>query len=158
MKVDRARPPPIGIADLPEGQARTQVAALCWRIEDGKAQVLLVTSRETGRWVLPKGWPKAGMSDPDTARAEAWEEAGVEGQIGAQALGLYAYHKMLRPDAGVPCMVTVFPLKVRSLARDFPERGQRKRRWFSPRKAAQKVDEPELQDILRRFDVKSITP
>lgn len=154
MTVQRQSPPPIGVADIPEGEARTQVAALCWRLEDGKVQVLLVTSRETGRWVMPKGWPIEGSSSPEAARAEAWEEAGVEGRVSDNCLGLYAYHKVLGPEDDVPCVVAVYPLKVKGLAEDFPERGERERRWFSPRKATQKVDEPELKELLRGLDRK----
>jgi 8-oxo-dGTP pyrophosphatase MutT (NUDIX family) len=158
MTVQRDSLPPIGVADIPEGKARTQVAALCWRVAEGKPQVLLVTSRETGRWVLPKGWPMAGKSAPESARTEAWEEAGVEGKVSDRCVGLYAYHKVLGPEKGVPCVVAVYPLKVKALADDFPERAERKRRWFSPKKAAQKVDEPELRELLQGFDPKSLKP
>jgi len=156
MTVQRNIPPPIGVADIPDGKARTQVAALCWRIEDGKPQVLLITSRETGRWVLPKGWPVEGKSAFESARTEAWEEAGVEGKVSDDCLGLYAYYKVLGPGMDVPCVVAVYPLKVKALADDFPERPERKRQWFSPKKAAQRVDEPELKELLRGFDPKAL--
>lgn len=152
MKIQRERPRAIAVSDLAEGAARTQVAALCWRIHEGKPQILLVTSRDTGRWIVPKGWPMAGKTAAETASAEAWEEAGVEGRAEETCLGLYAYTKMLGPERGVPCVVAVYPLRVRALARDYPERSQRRRRWFSPRRAAQKVDEPELKELLKGFD------
>lgn len=156
MNEAREKPAPIGVSDIAKGEARTQVAALCWRIEDGKPQVLLVTSRDTGRWVLPKGWPMPGKNSAEAAATEAWEEAGARGRLYDTCVGLYAYHKVLGPELGVPCVVAVFPLRVKSLARDFPERGQRKRRWFSPKKAAQKVDEPELRELLKGFDPQSL--
>lgn len=156
MTVQRSSPRLIGVADIPEGKARTQVAALCWRVEDGKLQVLLVTSRETGRWVLPKGWPMEGKSAPEAARAEAWEEAGVDGKVSDSCVGLFAYRKVLGPGIDVPCVVAVYPLKVKALADDFPERAERERRWFSPKKAAQKVEEPELKELLRSLDQKAL--
>lgn len=146
--------PPIGVADVPKGAGKVQVAALPWRKREGKLQVLMVTSRETGRWVLPKGWAAKALSAPEAAQREAWEEAGVEGRVRDNCLGLYAYHKVLGPEDDVPCVVAVYPLKVKGLAEDFPERGERERRWFSPRKAAQKVDEPELKELLRGLDRK----
>jgi 8-oxo-dGTP pyrophosphatase MutT (NUDIX family) len=111
-----------------------QVAALCWRLEAGRLRVLLVTSRETGRWVLPKGWPIPGLSDAEAAAREAWEEAGVHGAVVARGLGVYGYRKMLNGAGGIPCRVEVFPLKVTRLAHAFPERGQRRRHWFTPRR------------------------
>lgn len=156
MTVQRSSPPPIGVADVPDGEARTQVAALCWHIVEGNLRILLVTSRETGRWVMPKGWPVAGKSAPDSALAEAMEEAGVVGKVSDRCIGFYAYHKVLGPGSDVPCVVAVYPLKVKTLVDDFPERAERKRRWFSPAKAAQRVEEPELREILRKIDRKAL--
>ncbi len=127
---------------------RRQVAALCWRLDGRRLRVLLVTSRETGRWVLPKGWPIPGLSGPETAAREAWEEAGVRGDVAAHSLGSYGYRKILDGSGSVPCRVEVFPVRVARLADAFPERTQRRRRWFSPRGAAGKVAEPELRDLL----------
>ena len=152
VTIQRREPPIIGIADIPQGKARSQVAALCWRQDKGKPEVLLITSRETGRWVIPKGWPMKDVGIAETAQVEAWEEAGVEGKLAGTCLGLYAYHKVLGSGADVPCMVAVFPLKVKSLKDDFPEAKARKRRWFSPKKAAARVDEPELKAIIAGFD------
>ncbi len=142
----------IGVSDLPEGQARTQVAALCWRREAGGPEILLITSRETGRWVLPKGWPETGEAGAATAVREAWEEAGVKGEVGGDCVGLYAYHKVLGPERGVPCIVAVYPIEVRAQSRAYPEAGERRRKWFSAKKAAARVAEPELREILLRFD------
>ena len=75
-----------------------QVGALCWRLHKWRVQVLLVTSRDTGRWVLPKGWPMAGKTAEAAAAREAWEEAGVEGLVQAQSIGRYCYDK-IRPNA-----------------------------------------------------------
>lgn len=131
-----------------ETQPLPQHAALCWRHHGDGVEVLLVTSRDTGRWVLPKGWPIDGLTGPATAAQEAWEEAGVKGTVGDARLGVYGYRKVLGPHAEVPCQVSVFGLKVGGLAARFPERGQRQRKWFSAAKAARRVAEPELRALL----------
>ncbi len=130
-----------------------QCAALCWRRRKGHLQVLLITSRRTKRWVLPKGWPMAGLTSAETARTEAWEEAGVAGRIGQSVIGLYSYVKIAERPGQVdrPVMVNVHALKVDKLHRRFPEAHERRRRWISPRRAAEKVAEPELAALLRRI-------
>ncbi|MCB6178838.1 NUDIX hydrolase [Rhodobacter sp. Har01] len=128
-----------------------QYGALCWRMHGGKARVLLVTSRDTGRWIIPKGWPMAGFVPAMAAAQEAWEEAGVEGRVDGASLGVYSYLK-LRPAAkDVTCAVEVFPLRVDRLQRRYPERGERRRKWFAPEKAARKVGEPELRALILAF-------
>lgn len=131
---------------------RTQYGAVCYRRKHGKVQVLLITSRTRRRWIIPKGWPIKKASPPEAARIEAWEEAGVRGKVDERGVGLFSYVKQgdgKAPD--LPCMVTVFALKVTSLAKEFPERTHRRRKWFSPKQAAKKVAEPELREILRGF-------
>ncbi|WP_233557242.1 NUDIX hydrolase [Gemmobacter lutimaris] len=140
---------------------RTQYAALCWRAGREGIEVLLITSRDTGRWVIPKGWPIDGLSPEASAAREAWEEAGVQGQPDAHCLGLYSYDKGLGRGEGpkretVPCVVAVYPLQVSALASSFPEEKQRRRKWFPPRKAARKVAEPELQALLADLDRQSL--
>ncbi|MGL5008812.1 MAG: NUDIX hydrolase [Paracoccaceae bacterium] len=135
----------------------TQVAALCWRRHRDRIEVLLITSRDTGRWVLPKGWPMDGRSGPEAAAQEAWEEAGVEGQVAPEVLGLFGYDKVLSPDLSHPCMVSVYPLRVASLSRRFPERHERRRKWFTAEKAARKVAEGELRNLLNSLADGSVT-
>jgi 8-oxo-dGTP pyrophosphatase MutT (NUDIX family) len=135
----------------------TQVAALCWRKHRDQVQVLLITSRDTGRWVLPKGWPMPGHNGPEAAAVEAWEEAGVEGQVSDQVLGLFGYDKVISPVLAHPCMVTVYPLRVATLSRRFPERKERRRKWFTADKAARKVFEPELRALFLGLDAGTIT-
>ena len=146
--------PAISVDNLPKKEPAKQVGALCWRVEKGKVEVLLVTSRDTGRWVIPKGWTMKDKSDADAAATEAWEEAGVEGKLGENAVGAYAYYKVLNCGKGEPCVVDVYALKVKSLSEKFPEASERKRRWFTPKKAAARVDEPDLKALLRGFDPK----
>ena len=95
-----------------DAERRTQFAALCWRSTRGRTEVLLVTSRETGRWVIPKGWPIAGLSPAEAAAREAWEEAGAKGKMAEQALGFFTYDKVLdraSDPVALPCIVAVFP-------------------------------------------------
>ncbi len=139
-----------------EAETRTQYGALCWRRAKDGVEVLLITSRDTGRWVIPKGWPIKGLSPEASAAREAWEEAGVEGEADPHCLGLYSYDKGLGPANGpqrqVPCIVAVYSLHVKDLADRFPEVKQRRRKWFAPRKAARKVAEPELRALLAGLD------
>ena len=138
----------IAEAPMVEDAMAEQVAALCWRLHKGRVQVLLVTSRDTGRWVLPKGWPMVGKAPEAAAAREAWEEAGVEGIAQPHAIGRYCYDKM-RPNAPpLPCCVDVFPLQVRRLKAAFPEHKQRRRKWFSAAEAAGLVAEAELAVLL----------
>ena len=130
---------------------RRQVAALpLSHNEAGQVQVLLVTSRDTGRWVLPKGWPMKGKKPHHAAEREAYEEAGLIGRMRKVPLGTYSYEKRLRTGSTVPCEVTVFPLRVKHHRARWPEMNERERRWFSPSEAAEVVAESGLQQILRR--------
>ncbi|MFD2854828.1 NUDIX hydrolase [Seohaeicola zhoushanensis] len=135
-----------------------QYAALCFSTTRGKTRVLLITSRGTGRWIVPKGWRVEGASAAGSAAREAWEEAGVIGRIYEQCLGTYTYLKYFEKAPDKICETQVFPVKVLSLKGEFPERGQRRRKWFSPKKAASLVQEPELAHILRTFDPRTLHP
>ncbi len=129
---------------------RVQMAALCYRNRDCGKDVLLITSRNTGRWVIPKGWPIDGLNGAQTALQEAWEEAGVrEAQIQNQATGQYDYVKGLTTGAEALVETQVYLAQVIDMETDFPEADQRRRAWVSPRDAANMVDEPGLQEILR---------
>lgn len=129
-----------------------QVAGLCWRrAGKKKVEVLLITSRDTGRWVLPKGWPMKGLSDPQAALREAYEEAGVEGQVADKPIGTFPYVKVMDAKRGFPCEVAVYPIEVDGLADSFPEVSQRQRKWFSLAKAAKNVDERELSALIKGF-------
>lgn len=129
-----------------------QFGAVCYREKKGKLDVLLITSRGTGRWIVPKGWPVKGQTEAGSATVEAFEEAGVEGRAEPICLGTYSYDKLVDNGKAVPLRVALFPLRVRKLRRKYPEADQRKRRWFSPKRAAEMVDEADLKTILRGFD------
>ena len=143
MKKDRTR----ATADCPA----TQHAALCYRQSGAAAEVLLITSRDTGRWVLPKGWPKRNEDGGASALREAHEEAGVIGQLRPGCVGLYAYDKTMPSGPPVPCCVTVHAVEVAYLSYSFPEMGLRRRQWFSTADAARAVAEPELQSLIAAF-------
>lgn len=132
----------------PDGACAAQVAALCWRRHRAKVQVLLITSRDTGRWVLPKGWAMEGRSPAEAAAREAWEEAGVVGTVGAGSIGHFHYDKLMAGADPVRCRVEVFGLSVESLAAKYPEHKQRSRRWVAAQDAAQMVNEPDLRALL----------
>ena len=136
----------------PDREPRTQFAALPWRRNaEGEVEVLLITSRETRRWVVPKGWPIKGAKSMKSAAQEAFEEAGVIGKIGKRPIGSYAYDKRLKNGRLQHVRVAVFGLQVDHEADDYPEKGQREKRWTLLTEAAQLVDEPELMVILATF-------
>lgn len=130
-------------------QPSRQVAALpVRRDEHGTLQVLLVTTRETRRWVIPKGWPWPGLADHLAAAEEAREEAGVHGISYQPSLGSFVYDK--RGKSGLRSInVAVYLLSVTREFDTWPECNERKRAWFTPDAAADAVGEPELQVLLR---------
>ncbi len=131
---------------------RLQVAALCLKGDGAGKQVLMITSRDTGRWVLPKGWPIDGYDAPGSALQEAWEEAGVkEAEIDPDMIGTYEYAKRLTGGAEVDVEVQVYSAKVDKLVDQFPESDERSRKWVSPLDAANMVQEPGLQELLRQI-------
>lgn len=133
---------------------KKQVAALPIRWDEGGAlRILLVTSRETRRLVIPKGWPWRGVRDNKAAAEEAREEAGILGRIAKKPLGTYTYDKR-RPDGSIPVKVKVYVLEVEQELDEWPERAERERVWCTPDKAAASVDEPELADLIRELGAK----
>lgn len=132
-----------------------QYGALCWRGTGAGVEVLLITSRDTGRWVIPKGWPIQGLTPEGTAAREAWEEAGVEGVVNPACLGRFGYQKVMSEAAQVPCAVAVYSLRVDALNDRFPEMADRKRAWFRPVDAAELVHEAELASLIIGFSPQS---
>jgi 8-oxo-dGTP pyrophosphatase MutT (NUDIX family) len=112
---------------------------------------MLVTSRETRRWIIPKGWPHKGRTPHRSAAREAYEEAGVVGRVHRDQLGSFSYEKRLPTGDTVICKVHVFALEVRQQSRDWPEKQEREVKWMSPGQAAKTVREPMLAKIIRRF-------
>jgi 8-oxo-dGTP pyrophosphatase MutT (NUDIX family) len=135
----------------PKKKARRQVAALPFQAGDDGPRVMLVTSRETGRWVLPKGWPKKRLSGPEVAAMEAFEEAGLAGGVARKPIGAFRYVKRLSDGTAVPCYVDVYVMTVERQLDDWPERAQRRRQWFTPVEAAGMVQEEDLMALLLRL-------
>jgi len=131
----------------------TQYGVLPYRVDaEGKLEILLITSRERGRWVVPKGNPIPFLLNYESAAREAFEEAGVEGRIATMPIGSYRYEKRRQGGGGAaPAIVNLYPLLVTRQADAWPERGQRSLRWFSPAEAAEAVEEPELSVIILSF-------
>lgn len=132
---------------------RVQVAALPWRATEAGIEVMLVTSRDSGRWVLPKGWPERGEEPYEAAAREAMEEAGVSGQIAHSEFGRFYYGKEMPSGMRWRCEVHVFALEVDAVADKWPERKKRSRRWFRARDAAILVREPDLGELIAEFAV-----
>lgn len=145
--------PKVKIKENGDGpEPRLQFAALPWRAtEDGGREILLATSRDTRRWVIPKGWPMKGRKPHITAAIEALQEAGLLGKIEKVKLGDYHYEKRLKGGASLTCRVQVFALRVLRQRKNWPEKKERATQWFPPEIAANLVDEPELRDIIRGF-------
>lgn len=131
-------------------EPRDQIAALPihWDKND-KLRVLMVTSRDRGRWVMPKGWTMNGKKPWSAAKIEALEEAGALGFISNRPIGQYHYDKRLDGGQTVRCRVSLYPMVVEKLKPRWKESKQRKRHWFSPDKAAGLVEEKELSKLLK---------
>lgn len=128
-----------------------QFAALPYQIDrQGTVRILLVTSRETGRWIIPKGWPMKGKLPHEAAAIEAFEEAGVVGEPTARAIGMFEYWKR-QESASTFCRVAVFPLPIERVDRRWPEETQRERRFFDVEAAASLVEEPSLKRLIAAF-------
>lgn len=139
--------------DRTHRDTRRQIGALCWRRDvRGTIEILLITSRDTGRWVTPKGNPMAGLTDPLSAAEEAFEEAGVRGPVGKLPLGSFHYDKRLAGKARRSTEVALYPLEVHTEFDDWDEAHQRTRRWFTRAEAAEAVDEPELKTLIAGFE------
>jgi len=136
----------------PDREPRAQYAVLPWRrTADGAVEVLLITSRETRRWVIPKGWPIKGLKSGPSAAREAFEEAGITGELSKKPVGVYHYEKRLRSGRIQAVRVAAYAMKVVEEHDDWPEKGQREMAWVSTADAAERVDEPELSALLTKF-------
>jgi 8-oxo-dGTP pyrophosphatase MutT (NUDIX family) len=134
------------------GAKRVQYGALPYRLTGrSRTEVMLVTSRETQRWIIPKGWPQKGKAPYRSAAREAFEEAGVVGAVGRRSVGSFPYEKRLNNGGVVVCEVHVFPLKVTRQSKQWPEKEQREVKWLSANEAAETVQEPMLSEIIRRL-------
>ena len=131
---------------------RVQYGALPYRIKnDASVEVLLVTSRQTKRWIIPKGWPIKGLTPAEAAAREAYEEAGVQGFVTGGPIGSYLYKKRL-DDLDVPCKVKVFALAVNRQSEEWPESKERMTCWFPAAQAAQLVGDKDLCGLILQLE------
>ncbi|SFR16231.1 NUDIX hydrolase [Poseidonocella sedimentorum] len=152
MSFHRTSELPMALRRGRKREMRVQFAALPYRFEHGELKFLLITSRETRRWIVPKGWPMDGMTPSQSALIEAYEEAGVNGTAHESCIGMFNYFKRLDKKTNLNCLVMVFPIRVTRLSKDWPERPERKRKWLGREKAARKVDDAGMAQIIRDFD------
>ena len=130
-----------------------QYGALPYRFnQDAALEVLLVTTRGTRRWIIPKGWPIKGLRPAKSAAREAFEEAGVRGRVGSKPMGLFTYDKLV-DEAGLQttCEVKVYPLLVKRQSELWPESQQRTTQWVEPSRAIAMIKEPDLKTIVASF-------
>ena len=128
---------------LPPPAPHAQSGVLAYRWQAQQLEVLLITSRRRSRWVIPKGIIEPNLSAAASAEKEAYEEAGIAGQVEPISFGTYTYRK-----SGYRWTVSVFPLEVTTVLANWPEMLSRRRDWFSVRDAAELVEEPELRALL----------
>ena len=135
---------------------RIQFGALPYRLtKTGALEILLVTSRQTHRWIIPKGWPIKGLKPGKSAAREAYEEAGIRGTVAGKAIGTFHYEKLLDDKSGaVPCKVRVFLLLVKRQLAAWPEAKEWELRWLDPLEAAALVEEEGLRELIRSFAIK----
>lgn len=131
--------------------SRLQIAALCYRVMDSRLEVLLLTSRDTGRWILPKGWPELELEAYETALLEAYEEAGVRGTADRQPYAKFRSYKGVGKGIQIRTTVLAFRVEVTEELEDYPEKGQRQVAWLPVSEAIERADEPGVRRLLKRF-------
>jgi len=146
----RPAPPPKPKAHAKKRRARRQYATLAYRTSP-KLEIMLISSRETARWVIPKGWPMKGRKPHAAAALEAFEEAGITGTISKSLVGTFNYNKRLSDGEVITCTVEVYPMMVEIERADWPESEQRTRQWFSLTAAAEAVEEDTLKTLISKF-------
>jgi 8-oxo-dGTP pyrophosphatase MutT (NUDIX family) len=129
-----------------------QAGVIAYRILDGKVQVLLMTSRDTGRWIIPKGNINGASTPSKVAEREAYEEAGVRGAITRSIpLGIYTYVKKLKSGEVRAATVEVYLLRIKEQLKKWPEKGERKLSWVSTKEAVSLVEEPGVVPLLQKL-------
>ncbi len=132
-------------------KVRVQYAALPWRVNGGRLEILLITTLKTRRWIVPKGWPVETLSPQACAAHEALEEAGVSGALSEKPVGVFRYFKRRKDGDVVVCRVDVFALEVTQQRRNWAEKGTRDFRWCAIEDALALVGEPGLRHVIARF-------
>jgi len=132
-------------------KVRVQYAALPWRVNGDRLEILLITTLKTRRWIVPKGWPVETLSPQACAAHEALEEAGVSGTLSEKPIGVFRYFKRRKDGEVVPCRVDVFALEVREQRRSWAEKAARDFRWCPVEEALARVGEPGLRQVIAHF-------
>jgi len=129
-----------------------QVGALPYRLStSGEPELMLVTSRGTHQWIIPKGWPIEGLSDAESAAREAYEEAGILGEISDGPVGVFTYEKARKgEDTLSRFSVDVYLLRVERQLTYWPEAGERRIGWVSPAHALSMISNKSLADLIRK--------
>lgn len=141
-------------ADTPHPRS-LQYAALPVMTRKGETLVAMVTSRETKRWIIPKGRPEKGMKPHAVAAREAFEEAGLKGETERRPFDAFDSVKRLNSGVEIPCVIQVYLMRVERVLEDWPEKAQRERRWVTPAEGARLAGEPGLARILLRLAAKT---
>ena len=129
-----------------------QAGVIAYRVVDEKIQVLLVTSRETARWIIPRGNIAAGSTPAQAAKREALEEAGLKGAItSSMPLGMYTYFKKLPSGEARAATVEVYLLRVKEQVKKWPDKRERKCAWVSLAEAVEIIEEPGVVPLLNRL-------
>jgi 8-oxo-dGTP pyrophosphatase MutT (NUDIX family) len=150
--IRRARDMLLGHDDAEGGDLPVRAGALPWRCtKAGDLEFLLVTSRSSQRWIIPKGRLMAGKSLAQAAAQEAYEEAGVRGKIDARSPGSFEHVKQSAIGGSVTVIVHVYPLAVERQLKSWPEEAQRSRRWFGHSEVLEVVQSEGLISVIRRF-------
>jgi len=135
----------------PASSTGIQYGALPYRFTGDTLEILLITTRRTKRWIVPKGWPIAGLTPARSAAREALEEAGISGEVDARPLGRFQYVKEFRQRLAVLCRVEVFALKVTRQRRDWEEKAARDVKWVVVEEAVRLIEEPGLRRLIHKF-------
>ena len=129
----------------------TQYGALPFTRQNGVLRVMLITTRETRSWLIPKGWPEKGMAPHELAAHEAFEEAGITGSVSTQPMGSFDYLKRIEGKPPKRCRIVVFGLEVATELDHWPEKSERRREWLLPAEAAERIEHPQLASLILAF-------
>ena len=149
VSIARIKQRPVRLTTSRKRDVRTQFAALCWRMRGERVEVLVVTSRRTKRWILPKGWPMDGKTDAQAAMQEAWEEAGVKsGEVANNPLASYRGEKKYDDGRTIACQTDVYAVEVTDTKKRFPEANKRDRKWVDIEEAKDLIEDDGMRDAL----------
>jgi 8-oxo-dGTP pyrophosphatase MutT (NUDIX family) len=128
-----------------------QYGALPWRRAPDGIQILLITTRNTRRWIVPKGWPDEGRDPHECAAQEAYEEAGVVGDVTGDVIGVFTHKKQLKSGQMVTCRIHVFAMEVTDVCEEWAEKNVREAKWCSVSEALALVGDSGLRRIIAKF-------